>query len=174
MGASNSIIRASSSDFFADDMSVCTNRLSDSQDSYWHEEFIMTTVYPDLVSYTCDDPSFQELLCLNVSNVDVNSFPNLLTFDSLFFGAIRTYGKKCTFAAQDYHFQKQFVSELLSLIVYPGDSLDVLEFRSKVFVKRFSFLGVPVTECKTSFLTISNIIQSTKSARKLTFLYLTF
>lgn len=155
MGASNSIIRATSSDLFMDDMSQCTNMMCDSMDSFGHEEFILATVYPELKSYTCDDPSFQELLCLNVSSVDVNSFPNLLEFDCVFFGAIRKYGKKCTFANKEYDFQKQFISELLSVMVYPGDSLDVLEFRAKVFVKRFSFLGVPASECKYGHIDIN-------------------
>lgn len=158
MGASNSIIRATSNDLFLDDMSSCTNMMCDSMDSLAHEEFILTTVYPELKSYTCDDPSFQELLCLNVSNVDINNFPNMLEFDSVFFCAIRKYGKKCSFANKEYDFQKQFISELLSVIVYPGDSLDVLELRSKVFVKRFSFLGVPVTECTSTNAPLRRII----------------
>lgn len=153
MGAGNSVLHSSSDDDSSlDEIVLCTNDDHESMcDSYYgHEDFILSAVYPELKSYTCDDPTYQQLLCLNVSSADINCFPHMLNFDCIFFGGLSKYGDKCPFASEDYAFQKQFLTELLALLICPEDNHEVLEWRAKIFVRRWAVEGVTINECKSS------------------------
>lgn len=103
----------------------------------------------DFLSYTSLDPSCTELAGLMDANIDINCFPHLVNFDVSFYGTLRMFDMKATsFAHKDYASQKRFVHELLTHILCHESDQEVFEVRSKSFVKRFIFEGVPLAECE--------------------------
>lgn len=156
MGISASLIRSDSqSNVRQPDFQI------DFTDIHHQEEFILSTVYPDLKSYTWENPRPGEIIELRSLSIDVNSYPHMLAFDRTFFEILGRFDNPVPFYSRGYSFQKAFMKRLLAVILHPvSDDSEIYYSFVELFISRYAVDGVAVNECKSMPLSLRPSFQS--------------
>lgn len=142
MGTSASLIRC-------DSAGEATQPEDDATEFHRQEEFILSTVYPDLTSYTWEDPRPGELLQLQNLSIDVNTYPYMLAFDRAFFSILGQFERPVPFFARGYSFQKAFLVKLLVVVLHPvSEYSEIYEAFVELFITQYLAEGVAISECK--------------------------
>jgi len=142
MGISASLVRCES-------QSEVTQPDNDFTDIHRQEEFILSTVYPDLKSYTWENPRPGEIIELRSLPIDVSSYPHMLAFDRAFFETLVRFDNPVPFYSRGYSFQKAFIKRLLAVILHPvSDDSEIYYSFVELFISRYAVDGVAVNECK--------------------------
>ena len=149
MGISASLVRRDSQS------EVLTQPDDDFTDIHRQEEFILSTVYPDLKSYTWENPRPGEIIELRSLSIDVNTYPHMLAFDRAFFDILGRFDNPVPFYSRGYSFQKAFIKRLLDVILHPvSDDSEIYYSFVELFISRYAVDGVAVNECKQCVMSI--------------------
>ena len=149
MGISASLVRRDSQS------EISTQPDDDFTDIHRQEEFILSTVYPDLKSYTWENPRSGEIIELRSLSIDVNSYPHMLAFDRAFFEVLGRFDNPVAFYSRGYSFQKAFIKRLLDVILHPvSDDSEIYYSFVELFISRYAVDGVAVNECKSCVMSI--------------------